>query len=294
MCPVRFAVVANRATATNAALAACVHGPRWDVLTPSAALSSLATGDVAIGRLDVLETLDGVDDGLWVLGALEARGVRVLNGPSALLATHDKLLTARLLARAGLPHPATRVVQAHGPAPRTLAAAVVVKPRFGTSGRDVVRCENECQLRLHLDSLTGSGWFLRHGALVQRLVQPRGYDLRLVVAAGRVVGAVIRVAPDGEWRTNVALGARRLPTKPPLGAKELALAAARAVGADLVGVDLLPESGSWTILELNGAAEFNAEYSLHRDVFDAVRFELGRKALGDGRASPHGVPVLTP
>lgn len=128
---------------------------------------------------------------------------------------------------------------------------------------------------------------------MQQLVPPRGYDLRLVVAADRVVGAVIRVSEDGEWRTNVALGARRLPTTPPPEAKELALAAAHAVGADLAGVDLLLDArGGWTILELNGAVEFTSEYSLGRDVFAAVTFELARRALDCRRAGPEALPAM--
>ena len=191
------------------------HGGGWDLLTPAEALSTLEAGDVAIGRLDVLPTLDGIDDGLWALGELDARGVRVLNGPSTLLATHDKLLTARLLARAGLPHPRTCLVVLGGDRPQRLSGSVVVKPRFGSWGSDVDRCEGQAAFEAHLHSLRHRPWFQRQGALVQELVTPRGYDLRLVVAADRVVGAVIRVAADGEWRTNVALGAHRLPTMPP-------------------------------------------------------------------------------
>jgi len=47
------------------------------------------------------------------------------------------------------------------------------------------------------------------------------------------------------------------------GARALAVEAATAIGGDLVGVDLLPEeTGGWTVLELNGAVDFTAEYSL--------------------------------
>jgi RimK family alpha-L-glutamate ligase len=219
----------------------------------------------------------------------------VLNGPSVLLATHDKLLTARLLARAGLPHPRTSLVAPGGEAPERLSRGVVVKPRFGSWGTDVERCESRAAFDAHLRSLADKQWFRRQGALVQDLVPPRGYDLRLVVAAGRVVGAVIRVAPDGEWRTNVALGARRLPTAPPQAAKELAIAAASAVGGDLVGVDLLPDPRrGWVILELNGAAEFTTDYSLRRNVFAAARFELRRLVLGGERGELRAVPALGP
>jgi RimK family alpha-L-glutamate ligase len=290
----RIALVAGRPSSTNLSLVESAERGRWDILSPSEALSVLRPGDVAIGRLDVLPTLDGIDDGLWALGALDARGVRVLNGPSVLLGTHDKLLTARLLARAGLPHPRTRLFSAGGRPPLRVSDSVVVKPRFGSWGTDVERFEGEAALTAHLRSLHGKPWFQRHGALVQELVSPRGYDLRLIVAAEKVVGAVIRVARDGEWRTNVALGARRIATTPPVEAKELALAAAHAVGADLVGIDLLPTArGGWTILELNGAAEFTTEYSLGRDVFAAARSELEQRALGHERRPLRAVPSLS-
>jgi hypothetical protein len=47
-----------------------------------------------------------------------------------------------------------------------------------------------------------------------------------------------------------------------------------------VGVDLLPSATGWTVVELNGAVDFTDEYSLGRDVFAAVTFELARAALG--------------
>src|SRR5436190_1901273 len=107
----KIAVVAQTPTFANESLARVgCYGAEWQLLTPAEALETLAPGDCAIGRIDVLPTLDGVDDGLWALGALEARGVTVLNGASSLMAAHDKLLTARLLRRAGLPHPRTRLI----------------------------------------------------------------------------------------------------------------------------------------------------------------------------------------
>ena len=229
----------------------------------------------------MLPTLDGVDDGLWALGALEARGVTVLNGAAALLAAHDKLLTARLLRRAGLPHPRTRLILGDRPT-SPLAAPVVVKPRFGSWGLGVERCDDEASLHRLLARLPREPWYRAHGALVQELVPTLGYDLRIVVAHDHVIGAISRVAAPGEWRTNVALGAERRQVEPPPDACALALAVASATGAALVGVDLLPDDhGRWTVLEINGAVEFTREYALRpgADPFAEAAFLLGRAAI---------------
>ena len=237
-------------------------------MSPHDALAVLRRGDVALGRLDVLPTLDGIEDGLWALGALGARGVTILNEPAALLAAHDKLFTARLLRRAGIPHPRTWHVRP-GRTDFRRFGPLVVKPRFGSWGREVRRCDDEEALREAFQLVSDEAWFLRHGALVQELVPPAGYDLRILVAANRVVGAVYRVSAPGEWRTNVALGgARREVAEPPYEAALVAVDAARAIGASLVGVDLLPDGrGGWVVAELNGAVEFTREYAPLRDVF---------------------------
>jgi Glutathione synthase/Ribosomal protein S6 modification enzyme (glutaminyl transferase) len=278
----RIAVVAQSPTFANEALAAPgMTAPDWSVMTPAEALATLSAGDAAIGRIDVLPTLDGVDDGLWVLGALAARGVTVLNDASALLAAHDKLLTARLLRRAGLPHPRTRLIAGDRPV-SPLRAPVVVKPRFGSWGLGVERCDDEASLAKLLAQLPHEPWYRAHGALVQELVPPLGFDLRIVVAHDHVIGAISRVAAPGEWRTNIALGAERRMVTPPPDACALALAAARATGAALVGVDLLPDgSGRFTVAEINGAVEFNVEYALRpgADPFAEAAFRLAGAAI---------------
>jgi RimK family alpha-L-glutamate ligase len=273
------AIVARRLTTTNARIARA-GGPGWRLLTPEQALTQLECGDVALGRLDVRPSLDGVDGSLAALGELEARGVRVLNPAGVLLAAHDKLLTARLLEGASLPHPQTAVATKTG-VPE-VPYPVVVKPRFGSWGREVVVCNDAGELREHVRTLHGKTWFDEQGALVQALVPPQGFDGRVVVAGGRIVGAARRVAARGEWRTNIALGGRRERVTPPAATQVLALAAARVAGADLIGVDLLPTSDGWTILELNGAVEFTADYSLGRDVFAAVADELTSAAREAG------------
>jgi RimK family alpha-L-glutamate ligase len=286
-----LALVAREPTPTTLSLAA-VGVPGVDIvpMTPVEALQRLRVGDAALGRLDVRPTLDGVDDGLWALGVLAARGVTVLNDASALLAAHDKLLTARLLRRAGLPHPVTRAVRGDRIGP-TLAPPVVVKPRHGSWGSSVTLCETPEDLAAELRRIRGEPWYAAHGALVQELVPPAGHDLRLIVAGDRVVGCVRRVAAEGEWRTNVALGARRVAASAPPEATQLALAAANEVAATLVGVDLLPTDDGFTIIEVNGAVEFTPEYRPDGDVFREAALEIVR-AIEVARDTDEGYELV--
>jgi RimK family alpha-L-glutamate ligase len=285
----RLTLVAARRTPTNARLlsAARAVGFAARQLSPAQARERVRPGEIVLARLDVLPTLDGIEAGLAVLDELLERGALVLNRPGALLTCHDKLATAECLGGAGVPHPATAHVTAGGEAP--LPLPLVLKPRFGSWGQEVVRCRTPSELDAALDRATRKLWFARHGILVQSYVDAGARDLRVVVAAGQVVGAVERVARPGEWRTNVALGARRRPTRPPATAAATAVAAARAAGMDLVGVDLLCGPDGYHVLELNGAVDFTAEYSFSgEDVFTAVAHQLVRLTGRELRRAVHG------
>jgi RimK family alpha-L-glutamate ligase len=279
----RLAIVARKLSTTNCGLleAARRLGLNAIVLSPEEAGSRLRAGDVVLGRLDVLPSMDGPEPGLETIRRLQEQGVLVLNRAGALLGAHDKLMTALKLAASGLPHPRTAHVDATTEA--TFEFPVVVKPRFGSWGRDVSICESRADLERRLRDLGRRRWFRRHGALVQELVPPAGHDLRIVVASGEVVGAVSRVAAPGEWRTNIALGGVRRPAAPPPEARELAIRAASALGTDLVGVDLIPDGqGGWMVLELNGAVDFTPDYDLN----GGSVFELVLRALGRGAFAP--------
>jgi ribosomal protein S6--L-glutamate ligase len=129
-------------------------------------------------------------------------------------------------------------------------------------------------------------WFQRQGALVQEMVPLQGYDLRLVVAGGRVAGAAERVASPGEWRTNVSLGAELRTARLDSAACALGVAAAAALGADLVGVDLSPSEAGWVVLELNGAVDFDDRYWLEgTNVYAQVADALGLTGLRAGAES---------
>jgi RimK family alpha-L-glutamate ligase len=291
----RLAIIARRVTSTNRGLLAAAAKLGLDafVLTPEHACRRLRRGDVALGRLDILPTLTGPEPGLNELRRLDERGVVVLNRAGALLAAHDKLTTALKLRGHALPHPRTAHVDVAADAP--LGFPVVVKPRFGSWGLDVSVCRSRVELERCLRGLSRRTWFRRQGTLVQELIEPRGYDLRILVAAGEVVGAVHRISARGEWRTNVALGGVRADAEPPRRASQIALGAAAALGADFVGVDLLPKGdGEWVILEVNGAVDFTAAYSLDGEgVFERVVRTLTRSVRDEVESTGERLTRLT-
>ncbi len=251
-------------------------GMNVSLSTAAAAYRDLGPADAAVARLDVVPGLDGVEDGLLALFFLERRGIRVLNPVASLLAAHDKLRTARRLARGGLPHPAT--VHVTDPEMEVgLEPPLVVKPRYGSWGTDVVFCGDEDAVHRALAGFRERPWFRRHGALVQEALPSPGHDLRVLVAGGLVVGAARRVGAAGEWRTNVSCGGSLQPTVPSAEAAGLAVAAVAAIGGDVMGVDLMPRGdGRYTVLEVNAAVEFDDAYTLNRrDVFEATADALG-------------------
>ena len=79
-------------------------------------------------------------------------GVRLLNPPNSLLAAHDKFLTAQLLRAAALPHPRTVLVRRRHQAP-DIDFPAVLKPRFGSWGRDVVLCQDRSEFEHSLETI---------------------------------------------------------------------------------------------------------------------------------------------
>ena len=90
------------------------------------------------------------------------------------------------------------------------------------------------------------------GWVVQRFVpESRGHDLRIVVAGGQVVTAVERTSPNGDFRANLSLGGVASPATLTCEEEAVALAATRAVGLTVAGVDVLRSDTGPQVLEVN-------------------------------------------
>jgi RimK family alpha-L-glutamate ligase len=275
MNPVLYVLGTSNETSADIVLALEDIGVPARLLDAEDALDVLIAGDTALARLDVKQTLDGVEPGLLATLRLERRGVRVLNPVAALLAAHDKLRSARLLESAGVPHPRTALLGTEEAA--RIEPPVVLKPRFGSWGRDVWLCADAMELADKAREMSGRNWFLRHGAIVQEYVPVPRQDLRMLVAGRHVVGAATRIALPGEWRTNVSIGGTLEPVVPPPEAEALSVAAVVALGGDFMGVDLIADpAGGHLVLEVNAAAEFDDRYAIEgRDFFREIALGLG-------------------
>jgi RimK family alpha-L-glutamate ligase len=281
----RVWIVGGGANATNVALSShwASSGVDVQMLEPDGDPGRLGPGDIAIGRIDIRRSLDGIEPGLLGLHGLMRRGIHVVNRPAAILAAHDKLRTARALVARRVPHPRTVHLVPGGPV--TLRPPLVVKPRFGSWGIDTYRCLTDEDVAAVVEVVSDRNWFRRGGAVVQEFVPNAGHDLRVLVAGGRVVGATQRVAEPGEWRTNVFLGAHKLPAELSPDAEALAVAAVDALGGDFFGVDLLPLPDSrFVVIEVNAAVDFDHRYSLgERDVYLDVGVALDLPRLTRAR-----------
>jgi RimK family alpha-L-glutamate ligase len=179
---------------------------------------------------------------------LEDRGVPVLNSPRAIERCVDKFYTSAILQDAGLPTPETVVCERPADAAEALRELgdVVVKPLFGSMGLGMVRVADPDTAFRVFRALEA----IRAVYYLQRTIEHGGRDVRAFVVGDRVLGAIERSAPG--WRTNVSRGARAHPIDLSPEWTELALRAARAVGADYAGVDIVPAvDGTAYVIEVN-------------------------------------------
>ena len=131
-----------------------------------------------------------------------------------------------------------------------------MKPVIGSHGRLVSLVDDVSLAKALLEHEEAMGDGLHRVHYVQEYVPKPSRDIRAVVVGGEVVASIYRYAPEGEWRTNVAIGGRAEPCRLTPEAEELALRAAEAVGGEVVGVDMMEGRDGLLVNEVNPTVEF--------------------------------------
>lgn len=190
-----------------------------------------------------------------VYRALSADGALVINRLDALLDAQDKFRTSHLLHLAGIPTPRAAIVQSVDEAAIVLSALqrVVAKPLTGSLGEGVERLSKG---RRGLERVA-ERLYQEKAIYLQEWVPNRGYDTRVLVVGGELSGAVERVATAGEFRTNIAQGAKPREARLSPEAIEIAQMATLALGLDYAGVDLLEGPSGLQVIEVNGNPAFD-------------------------------------
>ena len=209
-------------------------------------------GDVALCRC-VSQTQN-----VALTQALEGKGVRVVNPSNTLLLCGDKIATAALLEREGIPQPRWRMASSPEGAVKaaeSLGYPVVFKPAVGSWGRllakvsDREACEAVAEHKFHMGP-AHSVYF------VQEYIEKGGFDLRAVMIGGKTVTLMKRSSEH--WITNTARGATPEPYPMDDALESLLDRTAKAIGGDVLAVDVLYKTQEkWVINEVNGQPEFH-------------------------------------
>lgn len=198
------------------------------------------------------------------LHALEALGIPVVNPPEAIARAANKYATSLALKGAGVPTPRTTITTSATEAIGALReyGRAVSKPLFGYKGRDIMLLQEGDERRL-IELLRAQGLVY----LQEFISHERPRDIRAFVVGGRVMGAIFRVAPPGEWISNLARGGRAEPCRVYQELEDLAVRSSRAVGAVYSGVDLLETQEGLKVIEVNGTPS-------GKGIFEACRVDV--------------------
>lgn len=195
---------------------------------------------------------------LHLLELLEQR-FPSLNKTAGVALAKNKIKTLHELFEAGLPQPRSTVIEDKScleqAAEQVGGYPLIIKAPYGTFGIGVHLASTEEEAEQILDSYERK--HLWPHAIVQEFIKEAdGRDSRLFVIDGRVVAAMERSAQEGEFRSNVELGATAKVLEPSEELKSLAAKAVAALGLDYAGVDIVNSARGPLILEVNANAGF--------------------------------------
>lgn len=204
--------------------------------------------DAVIPRIGASVTFYGTA----VLRQFEMMGVYPLNESVAITRARDKLRALQLLARKGIGLPVTGFAESPDDVQDLIkmvgGAPVVIKLLEGTQGIGVVLAETQQAAESVIEAFMG----MRANILVQEFIkEARGADLRCFVIGDRVVAAMKRQAKEGEFRSNIHRGGSASLIRITPQERETAVSAAKIIGLNVAGVDILRSSHGPLVLEVN-------------------------------------------
>jgi ribosomal protein S6--L-glutamate ligase len=244
------------------------------ILIAAEELSGVA---VAVPRIGASVTSAGIA----VVRQLEAEGVPVVNGSDAIARSRDKLRSLQHLASAGVEVPRTVLARGGGDVTALVEQVgglpAILKLIQGTQGVGVMIAHSAAEV----ESILSTMWDLGQEILLQEFIaESRGRDVRALVVGDRVVGAMRREAKQGEFRSNIHRGAEGTPIDLPPEYAQAAVRAARVLGLDVAGVDLLEAKSGPKVLEVNSSPGFEGlELATRLDIAGAIADHAARLAM---------------
>lgn len=206
--------------------------------------------DAVIPRIGASVTFYGTA----VVRQFEMMGVYCVNESVAITRARDKLRSLQLLSRKKVGIPVTAF--AHSPDSisgvirEVGGAPCVIKLLEGTQGIGVVLAETKKAAESVIQAFMG----LKSNILVQEFIKESGgSDLRCFVVGGKVIAAMQRTAPPGEFRSNLHRGGTAQLVKLTAAEKRTAINAAKVMGLNVCGVDLLRSSRGPLVMEVNSS-----------------------------------------
>ncbi|HEU4384910.1 MAG TPA: RimK family alpha-L-glutamate ligase [Anaeromyxobacteraceae bacterium] len=217
-------------------------------------------GGEEVPRLDVVIPRIGASItgyGLAVVNQLDMMGVPVVASAVPIARSRDKLRALQLLARFGLDIPRTVMCRYRDEVPQAVQQVgglpCIIKLIQGTQGVGVMIATSTEEVEGMLDTL----WHLGQEILLQEFVaESRGRDVRALVVGDRVVAAMRRQARTGEFRSNLHRGGEGRALSVGRDYAEAAVKAARVIGLEVAGVDMLEARTGPKIMEVNSSPGF--------------------------------------
>lgn len=229
--------------------------------------------------------------GTAVLRQFEMMGVYPLNESVAISRSRDKLRSVQLMARRGIGLPLTGFAHAPDDTNDLLGllggAPLVLKLLEGTQGKGVVLAETQKAAESVVDAFRG----LKANFLIQEFInEAGGADIRCLVIGDKVVAAMKRQAREGEFRSNLHRGGSASLVKISPQERSVAVNAAKVMGLNVAGVDIIRSHHGPLILEVNSSPGLEGiEEATQKDVAGMiVEFIEKHQKLGKTRTRGRG------